>query len=220
MQLHTPLPAGPAQVCTTAPNCTGVDYTPEVIKDILLSGIYDLDVRRDVLGTTGIEEKSVNDLVRIVEAKEAARDAAGGSRPATAAAASSSYKKSAKQNANTMPQPQPARPTKGPPNGARPKKLRCRCGTEYTDFAVQPDGSCNQSPYESCRDCFLANKRSARGGRKSVAATTSGGQAFEPQHTGCSPPREARFRPQRWPTPTQDCADRPRVTQVTPALKS
>ena len=79
-----------------------------MIKDILLSGIYDLDVRREVLGTAGIEEKSVNDLIRIVEAKEAARDAAGGNRPAAAAAAaSSSYKKSARQDASVRPHPQP-----------------------------------------------------------------------------------------------------------------
>ena len=67
--LPCPHAATPVQVCTTVPDCKGVDYTPEVIKDILLSGIYNLDVRREVLGTAGIEE-SLNDLVRIVEAKE------------------------------------------------------------------------------------------------------------------------------------------------------
>ena len=35
-----------AQACTAVPGCCGVDYTSEVIKDILLSGIYDLVVRR------------------------------------------------------------------------------------------------------------------------------------------------------------------------------
>ena len=49
----------PAQVCTAVPDCRGVDYTPEVIKDILLSGIYDLDLGREVLGTAGIEDKTV-----------------------------------------------------------------------------------------------------------------------------------------------------------------
>ena len=73
------------------------------MKDILLSGIYDLDVRREVLGTAGIEEKSIHKLIRIIEAKEAARDAAGGNRPATAAA-SSSYKKALKQDAGNKPQ--------------------------------------------------------------------------------------------------------------------
>ena len=62
-----------------------------MIKDILLFGIYNLDVRREELGTTGIEDKTVNDLVRI-EAKEAAQDTEGGNRPAATAAAAS-YKK-------------------------------------------------------------------------------------------------------------------------------
>ena len=90
-----------ARSCALVQNCAGVDYTPEVIKDILLSGIHDPDVRREVLGTSGIEEKSVHEIIRIVEAKEAARDAASSIRPATAAAASSSYKKASKLDAGT-----------------------------------------------------------------------------------------------------------------------
>ena len=66
MSLPCPHAAANAQVCTAVADCRGVDYTPEVIKDILLSGIYDLDVRREVLGTAGIEDKSVNDLVCMV----------------------------------------------------------------------------------------------------------------------------------------------------------
>ena len=62
-----------------------------MIKDILFSGIYDLNVHPEVLATAGIEDKTVNDLVRI-EAKEAAQDTEGGNRPAATAAAAS-YKK-------------------------------------------------------------------------------------------------------------------------------
>ena len=101
--LPCPHAAANAQVCMEAADCRCINYTPEVIKDILLSGIYKLDVHRKVLGTAGIEDKSVNDLVRIVEAKEAARDAAGGNRPAAeAAAASSFYKKPARQETGSM----------------------------------------------------------------------------------------------------------------------
>ena len=54
-----PCPHAPVgeQVCTIV-GCRGVDYTPEVIKDILLSGIYDHDVRREA-----IEDKTVNKLI-------------------------------------------------------------------------------------------------------------------------------------------------------------
>ena len=61
--LPCPHAAADEQACAAVPNCGGVDYTSEVIKDILLSGIYDLDVRREVLGTAGIEDKTVNKLV-------------------------------------------------------------------------------------------------------------------------------------------------------------
>ena len=99
-----PCPHAPVgeQVCTIV-DCRGVDYTPEVIKDILLSGIYDHDVRREVLGNSITEDKSVNELIRFVEAKEAARNAAICGRPmATTAAASSSYKKSSMQDSNSQ----------------------------------------------------------------------------------------------------------------------
>ena len=72
-----PCPHAPVgeQVCAKV-RCRGIDYTSEVIKDILFSGIYDQEVRGEVFGDSAIEDKSVNELVRFVEAKEAARDAA------------------------------------------------------------------------------------------------------------------------------------------------
>ena len=95
--LECPHAAAAAQACAAIPGC---NFTSEVIKDILLAGIYDLDVRREVLGTAGIENTSMNDLVRVVEAKEAARDAAGCIRPAATAAAAS-FKKPGRQGRAT-----------------------------------------------------------------------------------------------------------------------
>ena len=225
--LPCPHAAAAAQACAAVLGCSSVDYTSEVIKDILLSGIYDLDVRCEVLGTAGIEDRTINDLVCIVEAKEAAQDAAGGGRPAATAAAAPSYKKAAKQE--TAKRPQPARPRGGPPNGTRPKKARCRCGNEFTDYAVRPDGSFNQSPYESCRDCFLRNKRASRenrGGRSSVAAAASGGQAFEPafelafepafEPPAARPLAKQGYPPPRWPTTAHGYA---LTTPTTPAWR-
>ena len=65
-------------------------------------GIYNHNVRREVLGSSSIKDKSVNELIRFVEAKEAACDAAVGGRPvATAAPSSSSYKKSSRQDSSS-----------------------------------------------------------------------------------------------------------------------
>ena len=110
----------------------------------------------------------------------------------TAAAATLSYKKASQPEAGSRPQ-QPSRQPAGPPNGTRPKKLRCRCGNEFTDFGVRNNGSYNLYPYESCRDCFLVNKKPAKGGRKSVAANTPNRPAFEAQPSSHSPTREFRI---------------------------
>ena len=108
-----------------------MDYSSKVVRDVLLSGIYDQDIKKDVLGDSTLESKSLNKLVRFVKNKEAARDAAGGGLQAAAAAAASAYKKGAAQR----PQGQNPPPKTGtPPSGLRPKRLRCRCGEHPPHF--------------------------------------------------------------------------------------
>ena len=87
---HAPAPAaGVAQRrnCDQA-DCAGSDYASAVERNILLAGVYD----PDILGTADIEEMPIDDIIELVELKEAARDATGVTKPA-AAAATSSYKK-------------------------------------------------------------------------------------------------------------------------------
>ena len=105
------LHAAPTERACNVANCVGVNYTSKVVKDILLSGIHNPDVRREVLGTSGVEEKSVHEIIRIVEGKEAARDAASNARPATAAAATSSYKKASEAEDPKDPNRHPASAT-------------------------------------------------------------------------------------------------------------
>ena len=88
-----------------------------MVKNILLSGMYDPDVRREVLGTPDITKKAVHDIIRIVEANEVARDAAS----IATAAATSSYKKAGRQDPSGK-QPPPRR-SSSPPVKQRPKKL-------------------------------------------------------------------------------------------------
>ena len=69
---------GKAETCRYHTNCScgnQVDFTDIIIRDVLLAGISDVDIRRDVLGTDGILDKSVNDVVALVEGKEMARNA-------------------------------------------------------------------------------------------------------------------------------------------------
>ena len=52
-----------------------VDFTEEIIPDVLLAGICDLAIRRDALSMTDVLGKSVNDVVSIIEGREMARNA-------------------------------------------------------------------------------------------------------------------------------------------------
>ena len=47
-----------------------VSYTKEAIRDVLLAGIGDLDIRREALSTEGILRKPVNEIVAFVERRE------------------------------------------------------------------------------------------------------------------------------------------------------
>ena len=71
---------------SVGPTCPReVDFTDSIIRDVLIAGIVDLDIRREVLGTSVILERDVNDVISLVESKEMARNAL----PSTASGISS-----------------------------------------------------------------------------------------------------------------------------------
>ena len=64
---------GKAETCDYNTSCEcgkNVDYTDHIIRDVLLNGIYDAEIRREILGVSGILEKPVNDVIALVESKE------------------------------------------------------------------------------------------------------------------------------------------------------
>ena len=76
--------------------CTAVtDFTEIIVKDILIGGLVDEDIKKDVLGWSEVDAKSVEETVSFIEAKEMARDALN--KPSASAAALSSYKASNKR---------------------------------------------------------------------------------------------------------------------------
>ena len=73
---------GKAETCgfTTSSLCTcgqsnAVDYTDNILRDVLVAGIYDTEIQRDILGIEGITERLVNEVISLVEKREMARDA-------------------------------------------------------------------------------------------------------------------------------------------------
>lgn len=139
---------GKAETCefTTTCECGNqVDYTDHSIKDTLLGGINDHDIRREVLGTVGILQKTVNEVIALVENKEMARNAL----PSSNLAAISSF---ARQR----------NPKRDPAPTDRNRKMNCLdCKTLFNIFSEGPKGW-NAKPHQYCIDCFRSRRRNRR----------------------------------------------------------
>jgi len=60
----------PSTTCTQQ-----VNFTDIIAKDVLISGLLDDEIRKDVLGWSELDAKTVKDTITFVESKETARDA-------------------------------------------------------------------------------------------------------------------------------------------------
>ncbi len=98
---------GKAAVCAYSMPCssdtcnTVNDFTDIIVKDVMVNGLVDEEIKRDVLGWAELDVKNVNETVRYVEAKEMARDALNQKPPTNAAI--STYKKSKSSNSEPTP---------------------------------------------------------------------------------------------------------------------
>ena len=143
---------GKAETCTYSTPCTcglSVDYTDAIIRDVILNGLYDDDIRREVLGTTKILEKPINEVIALVESKEMARNAL----PSPSISALSSLQQQRKLPATTVPAPSPA---------DRAKEATCPdCRHTFRVFTEGARGW-NEKPHQLCIDCYRANRRRKR----------------------------------------------------------
>ncbi len=51
------------------------DYTAETMRDVLVAGIADIDIRHEALSCEGLADKPINDLIAFVERREMSRSA-------------------------------------------------------------------------------------------------------------------------------------------------
>ena len=80
------------ECCT---NKCAIDYTSSVVKDVLVAGIADTDIRKDVLAWTELDLKDDKGVVAFVEAKEIAQAAWTGTQTSGTAGVST-YRKGPK----------------------------------------------------------------------------------------------------------------------------
>ena len=125
---------------TTKCECTKiVKYTDHMIRDVLLHGISDMDIRREVLGVSDILETAVNEVICIVEGKEMACNAL--------LSANISRISSIKQQ-----------PDSRAVTSSSEQATCLDCKNLYKIFTQGPRGS-NKKPHKVCINCYRAGWR-------------------------------------------------------------
>ena len=158
---------GKAETCAFATTCEcglRADYTHHAIRDVLLNGISDPDIQREVLGTKDILLTPVNDVISLVEGKEMARNAL----PTSSLSAMSSFRR--QQN------PPPGAAIVAPSHADRSKEAKCPDCRSYFKVFTEGSRGWNNKPHQVCITCFRVRRRSNRP-RQAPSGNTPAGQA-------------------------------------------
>ena len=138
---------GKAETCSYTVKCScklDVDFTDCIIKDVLVAGICDLEIRREVLGMASILSKSINNVVSAVESREMARNSISVSNTAV-----SSFKRSLKIENQKVPS------TDSDPHLT--PVLCAECKKSFIPFVKSARGW-NTRPYKFCQRCHKARR--------------------------------------------------------------
>ena len=145
---------GKAETCNfvTKNDCTcgkrnTVDYTENTPGNVLVAGIYDVDIRRDILAIDGVVGKATNEVVALVERAEMALDANHVS-ASTSASTSAIYSKQEGRSLHSN--NKQVRPPPGlhePCSASRAKQIPClKCSNLFSPF-TEGRGGFNNKPH-------------------------------------------------------------------------
>ena len=145
---------GKAETCMfiteTKCSCSKIvkaDYTIESVRDVLLAGIADIDIRREALSTVDMQNKSINDVIGFVESREMARNATPLSNTMSSL---STFKK--RQSSDTS--------TRKPASPDCKKTLPCPdCGKKFSAFKQKANGLWNSTPHKKCLTCWRSDRQ-------------------------------------------------------------
>ena len=132
---------GKAHVCnfTTKGSCGNdaciADFTDDMVKMIMINGLADEDVKKDILSTIDIDDKTLADTVSLIDSKEITARAM----MATPTVAISSYKKSKK-----------------PPQGDQTIKIKCTDCARAMPKVTMVRGRPRE--FKKCKDCWDKNR--------------------------------------------------------------
>lgn len=141
---------GKATTCGYKQECCGTtcnvqtDFTEMIVKDVLINGLNDEEIKKEVLGWADVDDKTVEEALSFIEGKEMARDAMKSS---DNVAPISSYKSRAKAS-NMHPASCP--------------KVRCEnCNVEMDKFVWNPRMKQMIEP-SLCKPCWTRAKNSQK----------------------------------------------------------
>ena len=134
---------------TEPPAHVYVNYTNEMIRHVILNGLYDDEIRRDIFGQHNLDTMDVNDLIMMIESRETARDATSSS----SANAISQFKRRQKEDSRV--------------SNEYNRKEKCNtCGTLFKVFKKMQNGNYNKKAFVDCQDCWNNNNRSSSKSQK------------------------------------------------------
>ena len=123
-----------------------VDYTTEVVRDVLLAGIGRSDIRREALSAEDLQKQGINDIVGFVESREMAYDAVNSRQEPPSLSALSSFKRRGAEVGNSQ------------STADKPQSAQCPdCGKPFNFFRRGKNGW-NRRPFRNCQECWRASR--------------------------------------------------------------
>ena len=122
-------------------------YTDDRIRDTLLQGIADIDIRREALSVRGIQEHPVTDIIAFVETRETARNA----NPAHVVQGMSAYRR--QQRGNNGPVSTPWAPSRED----QARTASCPVCQATFNLYTKKHRGWNKKPHEKCITCWRAD---------------------------------------------------------------
>ncbi len=134
-----------------------IDYTSNVVTEVLIAGIADLEIYKEVLTHPDLDKKSDKDIVLLVEEKEIARKACCANRSDVSAL--SAYQKMKKDVARKPPANNHNNSDESESKNKLSLKGKCAsCSKEMRLYIRYRSGKMNKEAFNTCVDCFKAGK--------------------------------------------------------------
>ena len=137
-----------------------IDYTSNVVTEVLIGGIADLEIYKEVLTHPDLDKKSDKDIVLLVEEKEIARKACSANRSDLAAL--SAYRKMKK---DVTKKPPANKSDESETTGKLSLKGKCAvCSKEMRLYIRYRSGKLNKEAFNTCIDCWKSKTQGIRDG--------------------------------------------------------